>query len=160
MAPGILNGQLTIWARDKTSGIIYVYPIYLSSSNIPTLNPNPSAPGTPIAATSGMTNLGITLKFGAYPDVATNGDANSPSGLALYAIDSSGNVYIYPGTASGNPSTTATNSNAPVSRRFARGRSRAFAHRTPRPRVLRRRRASARGTADGRPCGTASRRPR
>jgi hypothetical protein len=106
LAPGVINDQLTLWARNNTTGVIYSYPIYLSSNDVPTLNPR--SPGTPIAATSGTTTLGITLKASAYPDLATTGDANTPNGPALYAIDSSGNVFVYPGTPSGLPNSAAT----------------------------------------------------
>ena len=55
IAPGQVNGELTLWARDNTTGQIYSYPISIDASDLPTLNP--TAAGTPIPAEgSGMPN--------------------------------------------------------------------------------------------------------
>jgi hypothetical protein len=49
---------------------------------------------------------GITLTQAAYPDVASTGDSSTGTGPSLYAIDSTGKVWCYPGTTTGTPSTS------------------------------------------------------
>ena len=111
IAPGQVNGQLTLWARDNTTGQIYSYPITLDANNLPTLNP--TAAGTPIpaegAGSTGILLPGITLPAASYPTIASTGDSTATAGPSLYAIDTSGNVWDYPGTPGGTPSTTPVN---------------------------------------------------
>jgi hypothetical protein len=47
-----------------------------------------------------------TLTQAAYPDVASTGDSSTGTGPSLYAIDSTGKVWCYPGTTTGTPSTS------------------------------------------------------
>jgi hypothetical protein len=107
ISPGTINGQLTLWTRQNSTGTIYSYPITLIN-HIPTLNP--ANPGTPITATSGSVLRGFTslLPAATYPTIASTGDTNTSTGPSLYTISTSGQVIEYAGTPSGNPSSTAT----------------------------------------------------
>jgi hypothetical protein len=102
IAPGMIGGQLTLWARDNTSGALYDYPIGIDPNGVPTLS-NPASTGTPIAAGtlpagSGAFQItGITLNQGQYPIIASNGDDATGSAPNLYAIDTNGNVVEYAG---------------------------------------------------------------
>lgn len=94
IAPGYLDGKITIWARDDATGTLYSYPITLDANGLPTLDP--AKPGTPVTATSGAVVPGLSLPAASYPVLASPGDARVPAGL--YAIDSSGTVWLFTGT--------------------------------------------------------------
>jgi hypothetical protein len=106
LAPGQLDsGQLTLWARDNNTtdttnyGKIFAFTITLQNG-IPTLNN-----GNPVTATSG-TALPVTAPASTYPYIATPGDAGTTGGPNLYAIDTSGNIWAWPYTASDTLSTS------------------------------------------------------
>jgi hypothetical protein len=105
IAPGQVNGKLTIWARDNATGAIYSYPISIDSNgnNLPTLNL--SAPGSPPAATSGtiITPAGSSLTASSYPAIASPGPLDNSSYPGLYAEDTTGKLWYYPGQSGTQP---------------------------------------------------------
>ena len=110
IAPGLVNGTLTIWARSNATGAIYSYPITLHTDvvnnttvYVPTLNP--ANPGSPPTATSGtvITPAGPSLTSTSYPAVASPGPLDNSSYPGLYAEDSSGNLVFYPGQSGSQP---------------------------------------------------------
>jgi hypothetical protein len=90
VAPGQVEGQLEIWTRNNSSGALNAYTITLNSNGPPTLSAATSIPG-------------ITVTKAAYPVIASAGDNSTGGPPNLYAIDTSGNVWAWPGT-SGNAS--------------------------------------------------------
>jgi hypothetical protein len=100
IAPGQLDGHLQIWARDNTTGALYSYVITLDTNGNPTLSPGGSCPA-PVTPEGCAATLipGITLTQAAYPVIASAGDNSTGTPPALYAIDTSGNVWAWPGTA-------------------------------------------------------------
>jgi hypothetical protein len=79
IAPGYVNGQLTIWAYDDTTGNVYSYPIY-------SVNKGPSLSqtlNTAVTATSGTVILTYKYK-GTTPAVASPGALGGDSYPGLY----------------------------------------------------------------------------
>lgn len=116
IAPGDVNGQLALWARDKSTGTIYTYAFSMASDGLPTLNA--SSPGTPVAATSGTVIQNVSLPANTYPAVASPGLLDNSAYPGLYAESTSGTspdntscvngcLYFYPGApvSSGSPLT-------------------------------------------------------
>jgi hypothetical protein len=103
IAPGQVNGAVTIWARDNLTGAIYSYPISIDANGLPTLNP--ADPGSPPTATSGtiITPPGVSFTSSAYPAMASPGPLDNSSYPGLYAEDSSGKLWYYPGQAGSQP---------------------------------------------------------
>ena len=103
IAPGEVDGQLTLWARDNSSGTIYSWPLALDSSGVPELGT--ATAGAPVTASSGTIISGVTLTAAAYPVVASTGALTSGTCAAadptacpgLYAEDTSGNLWYYLG---------------------------------------------------------------
>jgi hypothetical protein len=105
VAPGAVAGQNTLWARDNSTGSLYSYPLTVDpASGIPTLNP--ASPGTPVPAEGTGTQItGISLPRSSYPTVTSPGQlaggtcttAGSLACPGLYAEDTSGNIWYYPG---------------------------------------------------------------
>jgi hypothetical protein len=97
IAPGFIDGQLTLWARVNSTGKVYSFPVLIDANGLPTLNV--AHPGQLVTPTQGTLLPGISLPATQYPAVASPGDA---IGLPnLYAVDSSGNVWLYSGTLTG-----------------------------------------------------------
>ncbi len=91
IAPGTVGGQLTLWARDTTTGALYSYPLKLDANGLPaSLGP---ATGTGSAGTS----VGLTLSAQTYPTLTSPGDLTGSGFPGLYAEDTSGNLWFYPG---------------------------------------------------------------
>lgn len=109
IAPGDVNGALTLWARDNASGALYAYTLSIGTDGLPTLNPAGS--GAPIAATSGTAIQGLNaLKASDYPAVGSPGPLDNSAYPGLYAEKTTGNspsgdscatgcLYYYPGQA-------------------------------------------------------------
>ena len=91
IAPGMVGGQLSLWARDTSNGALYSYPLKLDANGLPvSLGP---ATGTGSTGTS----IGLTLMAGTYPTLASPGDLTGSGFPGLYAEDTSGNLWFYPG---------------------------------------------------------------
>jgi hypothetical protein len=107
IAPGVVNGQLTLWARDNSTGTIYSYPLIVGSDDLPTLNP--SSPATPVTATSGTAITGVSIPVGTYPAAGSAGPLDGTAYPGLYVEKTSGGpadvncangcLYYYPGQA-------------------------------------------------------------
>jgi hypothetical protein len=103
IAPGEVNGVLTLWARDNSTGVIYSWPLRLDSNGVPELGT--ASVGAPVTATSGTVVGGVTLTSAAYPFAASSGPLTGgtcgPSDLTacpgIYAEDTSGNLWYYEG---------------------------------------------------------------
>jgi hypothetical protein len=94
IAPGIVNGVLTLWARDTTNGDLYSYPLTLDSNNLPvSLGP---ATGTGSAGTE----IGTGFTTAEYPTLASPGNLTGSGYPGLYAEDTAGNLWYYPGESS------------------------------------------------------------
>jgi hypothetical protein len=103
IAPGEVNGALTLWARDNSTGVIYSWPLTLDSNGVPELGT--ASAGVPVSATSGTVVGGVTLTSDAYPLAVSSGplaggtcgtsDQNACPGI--YAEDTSGNLWYYEG---------------------------------------------------------------
>lgn len=118
IAPGNVNGQLALWARNKSTGTIYTYAFSIGSDGLPTLNA--SSPATPVAATSGTVIQNVSLPANTYPAVASPGPLDNSAYPGLYAETTSGTspdntscangcLYFYPGApvSSGSPLSSA-----------------------------------------------------
>lgn len=103
IAPGQVNGTLTIWARNNATGAIYSYPVSVDGNGLSTLNA--ANPGSQPTATSGqvITPAESSLTSTTYPAVASPGPLDNSSYPGLYAEDSSGNVWYYPGQSGSQP---------------------------------------------------------
>lgn len=105
IAPGMVDGNLTLWARDKTSGNLYSYAFTLDPFGIPTLSqPVGNHAGSPIPAegsgsTATLIPLNPSLTASAFPVIASNGDDATGSTPNLYFIGTGGNVWEIPGVA-------------------------------------------------------------
>lgn len=111
IAPGKVNGANVLWARDDGTGALYSYPFVISANKVPTLNPGtPSSPipaegtgttGTPIPGAPTLTKAAYPTLTAALPLATGAGGCTTTSpGLfcaGLFAIDSSGNIWYYPG---------------------------------------------------------------
>jgi Concanavalin A-like lectin/glucanases superfamily len=92
VAPGTVAGQLGLWARDTATGALYRYPLKLNASGLPaSLGP---ATGT---GSTGTLIGNVTLPAGTYPTLASPGDLTGNGFPGLYAEDTSGNLWYYPG---------------------------------------------------------------
>ena len=94
IAPGIVNGTPTLWARDRATGTLYTYPITTTSTT--------TCPTTINDPLTGATPLNLNLPTTTYPVIASPGDINSPTGGPdgnpdLYTINTSGHLIEYPG---------------------------------------------------------------
>lgn len=71
IAPGAVNGKLTLWVRDNATGLVSTYPIPLGGDGLPTtaLTPPAAHPLISSATTSDGTSLCVDLRQG----VASNG---------------------------------------------------------------------------------------
>jgi hypothetical protein len=104
IAPGDVNGTLTLWARNNSTGAIYSWPLTLSASNVPQLG---TAAGTagPVTASSGAVVPGVTLTAAAYPTLVSSGplaagtcsSSNAMACPGVYAEDPQGNLWYYGG---------------------------------------------------------------
>ncbi len=121
IAPGVVNGQNALWARDTTkasgggssAGELFSYPFVPDSNGVPTLNP--ASPSNPPAAESAYGTTTATLIPGApnltaaaYPTVTAamplaTGTGSCGTGNpgyycpGLFAEDFSGNIWYYSG---------------------------------------------------------------
>jgi Concanavalin A-like lectin/glucanases superfamily len=111
IAPGEVNGVLTLWARDDSTGAIYSWPLTLDSNGVPELGT--AKVSVPVTATSGTAVGGVTLTSAAYPFTVSSGPLTGGTCGAsdltacpgLYAQDTSGNLWYYQGQpASGSAS--------------------------------------------------------
>jgi hypothetical protein len=111
IAPGEVDGVLTLWARDNSTGVIYSWPLRLDSNGVPELGT--ASVGTPVTATSGTVVSGVTLTSAAYPTVissgpltgGTCGTSDLTACPGVYAEDAQGNLWYYEGqSASGGAS--------------------------------------------------------
>ncbi len=108
IAPGMINGKLTLWATDSTtgnacSGNLYSYTFSIDSNNVPTLSqPGPGAagfPSFPRAQFGTPIPLSTSLTGAYFPVIASNGDDATGSVPSLYSIGTSGNVWEFSGIA-------------------------------------------------------------
>jgi hypothetical protein len=105
IAPGVVGGQLTLWARNDSTGALSSWPLTLDSNGVPELGT--TTVGAPVAATSGTAISGVTLTAAAYPQVVSSGpltagtcgSADPTACPGVYAEDASGNVWYYQGQA-------------------------------------------------------------
>jgi hypothetical protein len=102
IAPGEVGGQLTVWARDNSTGTLYSWPLTLDSNGVPELGT--AAVGEPVAATSGSVVSGLSLPSASYPFVVSSGALTGGSCgtvatacAGLYAEDTAGNLWYIPG---------------------------------------------------------------
>jgi hypothetical protein len=103
IAPGDVDGTLTLWARDDSTGAIYSWPLTMDSNGVPELGT--ASVGTPVTATSGTVVSGVTLTSAAYPTVISSGPLTGgncgTSDLTacpgVYAEDPDGNLWYYEG---------------------------------------------------------------
>ena len=99
IAPGMVDGNLTLWARDNSSGNLYSYTFTIDGNNVPTLSqPGPSGVGLPIPAegsptTSTLIPLSTDLSQSNFPVIASNGDDATGSLPNLYFIGNGGAVW-------------------------------------------------------------------
>jgi hypothetical protein len=100
IAPGFIDGQLTVWVRDDSTGTVYSFPILIDANGLPTLSA--AHPGSSVTPAQGTVLPGISLPAAQYPAIASPGDA---AGLAdLYTVDAGGKVWLFSGTLTGlNP---------------------------------------------------------
>jgi hypothetical protein len=107
IAPGEVNGVLTVWARDDGTGAIYSWPLTLDANGVPELGT--ASVGAPVTATSGTVVSGVTLSSAAYPFAVSSGPLTGgtcgTSDLTacpgIYAEDTSGNLWYYQGQPAG-----------------------------------------------------------
>ena len=105
IAPGDVNGQLTLWARDNSTGTIYSWPLKLDSNGVPELGS--ASVGAPVTATSGTVVGNVSLTAAAYPDVVSSGPLTGGTCAStdltacpgVYAEDAQGDLWYYPGQA-------------------------------------------------------------
>jgi hypothetical protein len=103
IAPGDVGGQLTVWARNNSTGTIYSWPLKLDSNGVPELGT--ASVGTPVTATSGTVVSGVSLTAAGFPNVVSSGPLTGgtcgTSDLTacpgVYAEDSQGNLWFYQG---------------------------------------------------------------
>jgi hypothetical protein len=115
MAPGIVDGSNTIWARINSgtdAGDVFSFELTVPSGDPPTLDQ--AAPGTPVSPTSGamLTSGGtaISVPAATYPTIASTGaltggtcSSGDPTACpGFYAEDTTGGLWYYPG----QPTTT------------------------------------------------------
>jgi hypothetical protein len=107
IAPGVVGGTLTLWARNNSTGVIYSWPLKLDASGVPELG----TADAPVTATSGTVVSGVTLTSAAYPTVLSSGPLTSGTcGTAdltacpgLYAEDTHGSIWYYEGQSGSSP---------------------------------------------------------
>ena len=102
LGPGTVGGAPVLWARDKSSGKIYSYPITYDSKGYPVNLGTPTTNPT-------VLNLGsnITLDSTRYPGVVSPGDLHRTGNPDLVAVTANGEIVDFPGTApaSASPAT-------------------------------------------------------
>jgi hypothetical protein len=105
IAPGDVNGQLALWARDNSTGTIYSWPLKLDSNGVPELGT--AGVGAPVTATSGTVVGNVSLTASAYPDVVSSGPLTGGTCAStdltacpgVYAEDAKGDLWYYAGQA-------------------------------------------------------------
>ncbi len=101
MAPGLVNGQPTLWARDNNTGTVYSYTITFDANGYPVGLGAALATGTTLTIPDGA-----TLSWGNDPDIASPGDLHGTGNPDLVVTNSAGTLIDYPGAApSGNLAT-------------------------------------------------------
>ncbi len=103
IAPGTVNGVLTLWARNDSTGAIESWPLTLDSHGVPELGT--ASVGAPVTAASGTAVGGVTLTSAAYPFTVSSGPLTGGTCAAtdltacpgIYAEDTSGNLWYYQG---------------------------------------------------------------
>jgi hypothetical protein len=109
IAPGDVNGQLTLWARDNSTGTIYSWPLKLDSNGVPELGT--ASVGAPVTATSGAVLANVSLPAASYPDVVSDGpltggtcgSSDMTACPGLYAESSQGALWYYEGQSGTSP---------------------------------------------------------
>jgi hypothetical protein len=94
IAPGTVNGVLTLWARDTSTGDLYSYPLTLDANGLPAS----LGPATGTGTTGTLIGTGFTTA--GYPALASPGNLTGSGYPGLYAEDTAGNLWYYPGQAS------------------------------------------------------------
>jgi hypothetical protein len=94
IAPGTVNGVLTLWARDTTTGGLYSYPLTLDANGLPAS----LGPATGTGSTG--TQIGTGFTTAEYPTLASPGNLTASGYPGLYAEDTAGNLWYYPGQSS------------------------------------------------------------
>ena len=94
IAPSTVNKVLTLWARDTTNGDLYSYPLTLDSNELPVS----LGPATGTGSTGTLIGTGFTTAK--YPTLASPGDLTASGYPGLYAEDTAGNLWYYPGQSS------------------------------------------------------------
>ncbi len=98
IAPGMINGNLVLWATDNTSGNLYSYTFSIDADQVPTLallSPSHTV-GSPVTAEgAAATPIPVSVDLSAtnFPVIASNGDDATGSAPNLYFIGTSGNVW-------------------------------------------------------------------
>lgn len=103
IAPGDVGGQLTLWARNNSTGAISSWPLNLDSNGVPELGT--ASAGTPVTAASGAVVSGVTMTAAAYPVVVSSGPltggacgtADPTACPGVYAEDTSGDLWYFQG---------------------------------------------------------------
>jgi hypothetical protein len=94
IAPGLVNGKPTLWARNNSTGKLYSYPITFDSNGYPV--------GLGAAGTGGtaLTLPGNPMLDSTdYPSVVSPGDLHQSGNPDLVVTTSTGTVIDYPGAA-------------------------------------------------------------
>jgi hypothetical protein len=124
LAPGDVNGQLTIWARINSgtdAGDVASFPLSISAGHAPTLASTPGTLESPTSGTilDGTGGSAIQLTQSAYPLVAAPaplaGDSCTADAMAcpgLYAVTSGGELVFFGGQSTTNPADALTGSSA------------------------------------------------
>jgi hypothetical protein len=99
LAPGLVGGQPTLWARDAT-GNIYGYPITFDA------NGYPQSLGTPSTADTAANLIATGYKTAKAPAVASPGDTSGDGYPDLYSTDATGHLWLTPGVSGGGLATT------------------------------------------------------
>jgi hypothetical protein len=94
VAPGLVGGKPTLWARDNATGVITSYTITFDAAGYP-VGLGAAGSGSTSLSVPGATALTQTL----YPGVASPGDLHGTGHPDLVVTTTSGNLIDYPGTA-------------------------------------------------------------
>jgi hypothetical protein len=95
LAPGLVGGTPTLWARDNATGTVYSYPITFDASGYPVS----LGARTTIDATARQIATGYSAA--AVPAIASPGDTSGDGNPDLYSTDATGHLWFTPGTAGG-----------------------------------------------------------